>query len=549
MSPPVGRSPLHPIQRALLGLVLAAAGYLAMVAPDPPRPIPATAPPGEFSAERAMVHVQAIARRPHPLGSPASATVREYLVGELGRLGLEPVVQRFPLPGGNPEVAGVNVMARLTGARGSAQSHRMLALVCHYDSVRTGPGASDDGAGVATLLETARALLAAPALPNDVLLLFTDGEEGGLDGARAFAAHCPWMQEIGLVLNFEARGVSGPVFMFETGAGNGPVIRGVAEAAPRPVANSLMYEVYRRMPNDTDFTIFKHAGLPGLNFAFIGEPRHYHAPTDDPAHLSRASLQHEGSYALALTRYFASLDLADAHGPDVVYFDLFGRWLVYYPVAWALPLALLVGLLFLGATARELRGGQASPAKLVLGGLAWALDLAVVGVVFRYALDAAGWVARGVPGGLEPWLGWPYWATAAVLTVAASAALYRGLRHWLAPSELALGALFWWLVLALVTALGMPGGSYLGLGPVLFGLLALSAPRGVRQTPWLWLAWLAVAGLPTVVLLAPLVRGIFVALGPRAMFIPMLLLALGLGALASQLEGIIGGGASRARRP
>src|SRR5262249_21979909 len=153
--------------------------------------------------------------------------------------------------------------------------------------------------------------------------------------------------EIGLVLNFEARGVSGPVFMFETSAGNGALIREVAKAVPRPAANSLMYEVYRKMPNDTDLTIFKQARVPGLNFAFIGEPRHYHAPTDDPAHLNRSTLQHEGSYALSLARQFGNLDLAELKGGDAIYFDLLERALVWYPGAWAIPLAVLATILFL----------------------------------------------------------------------------------------------------------------------------------------------------------------------------------------------------------
>jgi len=67
-----------------------------------------------------------------------------------------------------------------------------------------------------------------------------------------------------------------------------------------------MYEVYRRMPNDTDFTIFKEARLPGLNFAFIGDPQHYHAPSDDVAHLDSRCLQHVGSYALSLARHFGT---------------------------------------------------------------------------------------------------------------------------------------------------------------------------------------------------------------------------------------------------
>jgi hypothetical protein len=126
-------------------------------------------------------------------------------------------------------------------------------------------------------------------------------------------------------------GVSGPVLMYETSAGNGPLIREFARATPRPVANSLMNEVYRHMPNDTDFTTLKQAGVPGLNFGFIGEPQYYHQPTDAPGRLSLRSLQHQGSCALSLARHFGNLDLAILRGPDAVYFDFLGRVLIHYP--------------------------------------------------------------------------------------------------------------------------------------------------------------------------------------------------------------------------
>jgi Zn-dependent M28 family amino/carboxypeptidase len=163
--------------------------------------------------------------------------------------------------------------------------------------VASGPGAGDDGSAVATLLETARALQEGLALRNDIILLFTDGEEApnALPGSEAFANRCPWIKDIGCAFNFDARGVSGPVLMYETSGDNGPLIREFARAMPRPVANSLMAEVYRHMPNDTDFTTLKHAGLPGLNFGFIGEAQYYHQPTDVPARLSLRSLQHQGS--------------------------------------------------------------------------------------------------------------------------------------------------------------------------------------------------------------------------------------------------------------
>ena len=276
---------LNPIKRLVLGIVLVGAGWLATVAPNPPAPAPADAPVGEFSAERAFVHVRSIAQTPHPFGSPASAAVGDYISGQLRALGLAVQMQSFPYHQGGREVTGVNLMVRIPGVRQANRPAGAVALVCHHDSVPTGPGASDDGAAVAARLETARALKAGPRLQNDIILLFTDGEEVHLAGARAFTAESPWMEKIGLVLNFEARGVSGPVFMFETSAGNGRVIREFARAAPRPVANSLMFEVYRYMRNYTDFAAFEEAGLPGLNFAFIGDAQHYHAPTDDVAHL------------------------------------------------------------------------------------------------------------------------------------------------------------------------------------------------------------------------------------------------------------------------
>jgi hypothetical protein len=528
---------LDRIQVVLLCVVLVGAGWLATVAPNPPAPLPADAPAGEFSAERALLHIRSIAQRPHPSGSEADAAVRDYISTRLSALGLTVETQSFPVLMQDREVAGMNLMARIPGVRSANQGTGAVALVCHHDSVPTGPGASDDGAGVAALLETARALKAGPTLGNDIMLLFTDGEEAGLDGAKAFTARCPWMKEIGLVLNFEARGVSGPVFMFETSASNGVLIREFGKAAPRPVANSLMYEVYRRMPNDTDLTIFKQAGLAGLNFAFIGEPQHYHAATDDPAHLSARSLQHEGSYALSLARRFGNSNLAKLVGPDAVYFDLFGRVLVRYPGAWAVPLALLATALFVGVTFLAIKRGDASPGKVVLACLAWAANLLIVGTVFRYSLDIAGRLWGGVPAWF---IGWPFWFAAVWLTVVMSVGLHVVLRRWMAPANLALGALSWWLMLACATAVRVPGASYVSLWPLLFGLLGVVVVLRPAEAPWRRFAWLVVAALPAMILVSPLVNKFYVALGPQAIFVPMVVLALELGALSLQVEAVCG---------
>ena len=223
--------------------------------------------------------------RPHPLGSPANAACAERLLAELAaarprgrgraRLGLQRRVRGLP--------ARWRTCSRGCRRRGAGPRCSSFA---HYDSVPAGPGGSDDGSGVVVLLETARALLAGPPLARPVWLLFTDGEEMGLLGAEAFVRG-PHLAEVGVVLNAEALGASGLAWMFETGEANRELAALLGRHARRPVASSLAVEVYRRMPNNTDFSVFRRAGLTGLNFAFVGEPLVYHTPLDTAARCAR----------------------------------------------------------------------------------------------------------------------------------------------------------------------------------------------------------------------------------------------------------------------
>lgn len=190
--------------------------FLSIWSQHPPAPVPATAAPTEFSAERAIQHVAAIARGPRPIGSANHAAARDYIFQQLRALGLEPEIQKTTAINSSEAplfIAGTieNILARKKGNGG-----RAVLLVAHYDSVPTGPGANDDGVGVATLLETARAITASEPLSKDVMFLFTDAEETGLLGARAFLAEHPWAKEFEVALNFEGRGNGGPVIMFET---------------------------------------------------------------------------------------------------------------------------------------------------------------------------------------------------------------------------------------------------------------------------------------------------------------------------------------------
>ena len=345
--------------------LLSALAIFALKAPDA---VPATASPSEFSAERALAHVRAIAAVPHPIRSSANTSSREYILAQLSALGMNP--QAVPAVGiyhrFDAVIAGNvhNVVARLPGTARSGA----LVLMAHYDSVPSGPGAADDAAGVATVLETVRALRAGTPLRNDLIVLITDGKEEGLLGAEAFVASHPWSKDVSLLMNFEARGNSGPSLLFETSANNAPLIREVADAAPSPIGSSLFYALYKLLPNDTDFTVFRPAHTPGLNFAFGGHLEAYHSWLDTADNLDTKSLQHHGSYAVALSRRFGQMDLDQlkAVRGDDVFFDWFGSHLIAYSERWVLITeAVATVLLFLiivsGVRRAEIRPGSLCP--------------------------------------------------------------------------------------------------------------------------------------------------------------------------------------------
>lgn len=529
----------------LVVLLVAATAFLSVYMQRPPAPEPASAPPEDFSAARALKHIQAIATRPHPIGSAESAAVRDYISGELRALGLDPQVQTAAAVSadhGPPYSAGVirNVVARLKGSGGGGKA---VMLAAHYDSVAAGPGASDDGVGVATLFETARALKAGPPPRDDVIFLFTEGEEAGLLGARAFVGQHSWAKDVGVALNFEARGNEGPVIMFETSAGNRWMIDEFAAAAAHPVANSLSYEIYKRMPNDTDLTVFKHGGLPGMNFAQIGGLTHYHTATDDVHSVSESSLQHHGSYALSLARRFASLGAEERVRTDAVYFNLLGPVFVHYGAGLVLPLAALAALCYAGVLFWGFRRGVLTLKGIAFGAVALAVACAVAALSAALVWRVARPLLEGfdsTPWG-DPYDGGCYVAALLLLTLAVFAALYNLFRRLSSVENLTAGALLCWVLLAAVVSVTAPGASYLFVWPLLatlVGAAVLFATRG-RESNAKWAA-LALTALPAVALFSPLVIQVFEALTLEAAGVVAVLLALLCGLLGPHFRLLAG---------
>ena len=299
------------MRRAALTIVLAAACTACA-----PRPA------SDFSTTNARAHVDALSRDigPRPLGSPANARARAYLVDALQKAGFPDVRVRTsdarrPEAGLTARVS--NIVAIKPGRRPEA-----IALVAHYDSVPESPGATDDAFGAAVAVEAGRALAASPPTQYSLMVLITDGEESGLLGAAAAAADRDIAYRIATYINIDSIGSSGPSLLFETGPGNSWLTGVWARAAPRPRGSSFAIDIYRRLPNDTDFSILKRGGAPGLNFAPIGDSYAYHTARDTAERLSDDTIRQTGENVLATARALDDRDLSPRNMDQPVYFDI-----------------------------------------------------------------------------------------------------------------------------------------------------------------------------------------------------------------------------------
>src|SRR5580692_1560318 len=316
----------------ILLLSIVALNYLV-----PPAVIPASAPVTDFSAERAIEHVKIIAREPHPTGSIANSRARDYILEQVKSLRLKLEVQKSVSTtswdiGGAPYSAGTveNIIARLPGMNSTGA----LLLMAHYDSVATGPGASDNGSGVATLLETLRALRSGPSLRNDVILAFTDGEEDGGLGSQAFVDEHSLAKLVSVALVIDSGGSCGrgPLAVESQHQQNGWLVREMAEALRRPFAASISDDFRGAMSYGDDLNLYPK-GIETITSGINSCSTTYHTAKDDLENLDARSVQDLGNSCLTLAHHLGSLDLKHPSEGKVVYFTFFAR-LFFYPVTW-----------------------------------------------------------------------------------------------------------------------------------------------------------------------------------------------------------------------
>ena len=519
--PDLSRRLLAPIA-ALLGLV---AGLSVLILPSP---APTTASPTTFSAERAMASINRLADEPHSvLNREAHDRARDDVIGMFADLGYTADVhsdplfdfsipedkETFDMLSAEQQAAVKDAPAETIVVDVPGKSERTMALMAHYDSATDSDGdrarfttsgdsygAADDGYGVATIVETLRALKAEGRQPeNSLKIVITDAEEIGLIGARnEMHHHRADYENVDLVLNLEARGMSGPAFMFETSPNNSAVAGYFLSHVKQPVTGSLFPSLYALMPNSTDMTNLIPEGFTVLNIAAVGDADHYHQSTDAPRYVDHSTLQHYGDQALDLTRAWAfdgQAPMLTADG-DLHFFQLWRGLTVRYPAAVGTGLGCLAVIAALGAVAVRTRSLHW---KRVLGsvwGLTWrAVSVSAAAGLAQLGAMAMKWAPESGlgPNPLLPWM------FAGGALIGAGLTAHFVVRRW----KKGLGQETIAAVLLLLTAacvpimVLVPGTAYVLVLPTLALALTALAPQWVRPVVG------ALAAFVIVVLFAP----------------------------------------------
>ena len=494
------------------------------------------APVTEFSTERALVHLAVIANKPHYVGTQEHTKVREYIVNELKKLSLEVSVQEQEAVNLKWQ-AGTKTYNILTRIKG-IDSNKALLLLTHYDSSpHSSYGGSDAGSGVVSILEGVRAFIESGKKPkNDIIILITDAEELGLLGAKAFVKHHPWVKDVGLVINLEARGSGGPSYMLlETNGGNHNFIKEFNKAkTSHPVGNSLMYSIYKMLPNDTDLTVFREYGdIDGFNFAFIDDFYDYHTAQDTADRLDRNTLAHQGSYVMSLLDYFSDSDLTQLKSqPDDVFFNFPGFGMVYYPFTSVFSILVFVSVLFVFLFVSGVR-----KQKLTLKGSLESFIPFVILLITSVIIGFLGWkmILFLFPQYTDILQGFPYNGHLYLITFIS---LTLGLLFWMYKSyfkkgaipDLLIAPIIIWIGLNFLIVLKLQGAGFFII-PLVGLLISWGILLYTNDSPRTRIWIFTLLAIPTLLIFSPLVKMLPVGLGLKVISISLVLVVLMFGSL------------------
>jgi len=480
-----------------------------------------------FSTQRALVHLKEISKKEHYLGNDAHSDVRAYIVNELKKLGLETQIQEgYSMSQWGNLSKPKNILTKIKGTDNS----KALLLLTHYDShPYSSFGASDAGSGVVTILEGIRAFLSENKTPkNDIIILISDGEELGLNGADIFVNQHPWAKDVGLVLNFEARGSGGPSYMLiETNQGNANLMKEFVKANPQfPVANSLAYSIYKMLPNDTDLTRFRaDADIDGFNFAFIDDHFDYHTALDTYNRLDRNSLEHQGSYVMPLLHHFSNANLNNIKSTeDYIYFNIPAFKTIIYPFSWIIPMLILAMLGFLGLLAFGFKNESLNANDILKGSLAFFVSILISALISYFGWETLKSMYPQYNEILHGFTynGHSYISAFTCLTLAICFYSYHKIVTPKNPANLLVAPLFIWILICALVAVELKEASFFII-PVFFGLLSFLLLIK-QKTPNIIL--LALLGFPVVLIILPLVKMFPIGLGLKILFVSAVLIVL-----------------------
>ncbi len=489
----------------LLILVLVTVPSLTMLFPG--KATPASAPAAVFSGERAMAHLPIIAHEPHPVGSPAQVRVRDYLVQELRKAGLETQIQATD---------GLdNVLARVHGSRPMGA----IVILTHYDTIPYTPGAGDNGAAVAALLEVMRALAAGPVPQNDVIALFDDKEEiGPFSGTRAFIREHPWMKDVRVAISVDGA-TSGFISTNEVGPqNNGWLVRALARAYTGGAWLSMSGGgTYNSTP-------FREAGLPVLALESNYPFRQYHTMEDVPAIINPGTVQQMGEQTVAIARELGNLDLSNPWGEQETFFSVPVLGFVHYPQTWSLPLAITTILLWLLALGAALRRRFISwrGIGVAFGTIVLMAVLSVIGVgalqprlPVIFSWETAQWDEW--PEVIPPYAGLAAGALA-LLVLGLAVVGYIIARRLSRPADFSLIGLLLFAIPAVALAAAEPRAAYTFIWPVLIGSVGwLVSAFGSKPAKWSLTTGMMLAAIPILVFFAPILPGIVMSDGMKSL--------------------------------
>ena len=510
----------------ILGII-----YWSFTDLKPTIPISASTAETSFSLDKALVHLKEISKKPHYVGSLEHKSVQNYIVTELQKLGFETEIQTQTAINKKwfAATTAENIVARLKGTG----SEKALMLLTHYDSnPHSSLGASDAGSGVATILEGLRAFLAKKEThKNDLVILISDAEELGLLGAQAFVDNHSYTKDIGLILNFEARGSGGPSYMLmETNGKNSKMLSEFLAAKPNfPVANSLMYSVYKKLPNDTDLTVFReNAQINGFNFAFIGDHFDYHTAQDTYKRLDRETLLHQADYFTSSVNYFSNSDLTNLNSEeDFVYVNFPIIKMITYPFSWVLPMVVIstiifLILLFFGFSLNKIDFNGALKgfipfltALLLCGGISFGLWRLLLVIHPHYKDILQGFTYNG----------YEYILAFVFLNLWLLFTIYKCTSKKAKPTNLLIAPITFWLLLNFGINYYIKGAGFFII-PVLAALLILAIAIFLNINETSKRILFTVLSIPTIYIFAPLVKMFPVGLGLKMLFISGLFIAL-----------------------